>query len=246
MILLSQWYTFPEVIHMQTESTAEQLKKEFQMTLSKLGHEIRNPIALIVSELQLMASSHPEICTWQGWDSLTDNLDYVRELLNQISDFSHAGTIFPIPTNPTDFLRQVLSSEKHTLDYLGITLESHLEEISSPVFIDRIKMRQALLNLIRNSCEAIDHPKGRITACLRKNDNGICISISDNGCGMTQDQLQHVWTPFVTYKPEGTGLGLAVVQEIVLAHHGHITLTSTPGQGSAFHIFLDDTEVLPV
>ena len=78
---------------MQTESTAEQLKKEFQMTLSKLGHEIRNPIALIVSELQLMASSHPEICTWQGWDSLTDNLDYVRELLNQISDFSHAGTI---------------------------------------------------------------------------------------------------------------------------------------------------------
>ena len=107
-------------------------------------------------------------------------------------------------------------------------------------------MRQALLNLIRNSCEAIDHPKGRITACLRKNDNGICISISDNGCGMTQDQLQHVWTPFVTYKPEGTGLGLAVVQEIVLAHHGHITLTSTLGQGSAFHIFLDDTEVLPV
>ena len=96
---------------MQTESTAEQLKKEFQMTLSKLGHEIRNPIALIVSELQLMASSHPEICTWQGWDSLTDNLDYVRELLNQISDFSHAGTISPIPTNPTDFLRQVLSSE---------------------------------------------------------------------------------------------------------------------------------------
>ena len=74
---------------MQTESTAEQLKKEFQMTLSKLGHEIRNPIALIVSELQLMASSHPEICTWQGWDSLTDNLDYVRELLNQISDFLH-------------------------------------------------------------------------------------------------------------------------------------------------------------
>ena len=113
MILLSQWYTFPEVIHMQTENTAEQLKKEFQMTLSKLGHEIRNPIALIVSELQLMASSHPEICTWQGWDSLTDNLDYVRELLNQISDFSHAGTISPIPTNPTDFLRQV-SPTKNT------------------------------------------------------------------------------------------------------------------------------------
>ena len=55
---------------------------------------------------------------------------------------------------------------------------------------------------------------------------------------MTQDQLQHVWTPFVTYKPEGTGLGLAVTAEIISAHHGQIRVSSTPGQGSAFYIYL--------
>lgn len=146
---------------MQAETATAQLKKEFQFTLSKLSHEIRNPIALINSELQLMASSHPELCSYQQWDSLMDNLEYIRELLNELSDFSHAGTISPVPVNPKEFLSTVLSCEKNTLEYLGITLETHLEDISFPIFLDRVKMRQALLNLIRNASESIEHPKGK-------------------------------------------------------------------------------------
>lgn len=168
---------------MQAETATAQLKKEFQFTLSKLSHEIRNPIALINSELQLMASSHPELCSYQQWDSLMDNLEYIRELLNELSDFSHAGTISPVPVNPKEFLSTVLSCEKNTLEYLGITLETHLEDISFPIFLDRVKMRQALLNLIRNASESIEHPKGKIIVCLRKCEKGICISIQDNGCG---------------------------------------------------------------
>ena len=57
--------------------TTKQLKKDFSFILSRLSHEIRNPIALISSELQLMADSHPELCSCRQWDSLMDNLDYV-------------------------------------------------------------------------------------------------------------------------------------------------------------------------
>ena len=192
---------------MQAETATAQLKKEFQFTLSKLSHEIRNPIALINSELQLMASSHPELCSYQQWDSLMDNLEYIRELLNELSDFSHAGTISPVPVNPKEFLSTVLSCEKNTLEYLGITLETHLEDISFPIF-------------------------------LRKCEKGICISIQDNGCGMTKEQVQTVFSPFVTYKDGGTGLGLAVTNEIITAHHGQIVIDSRPGYGSTFRIFL--------
>ena len=223
---------------MQSETATAQLKKEFQFTLSKLSHEIRNPIALINSELQLMASSHPELCSYQQWDSLMDNLEYIRELLNELSDFSHAGTISPVPVNPKEFLSTVLSCEKNTLEYLGITLETHLEDISFPIFLDRVKMRQALLNLIRNASESIEHPKGKIIVCLRKCEKGICISIQDNGCGMTKEQVQTVFSPFVTYKDGGTGLGLAVTNEIITAHHGQIVIDSRPGYGSTFRIFL--------
>ena len=222
----------------QTEQI-DQLKKEFSFTLSRLSHEIRNPISLISSELQLMASSHPKLCSCRQWDSLMDNLEYVRELLHELSDFSHAGTVPPFSTDPQEFLNTVFACEKTTLDYLGIALETHIETISAPVFLDRIKMRQVIFNLIRNSCEAIDHPGGKITVNLFPAEPGICISIQDNGCGMTDEQLQNIFRPFVTYKSEGTGLGLAVTSEIIAAHHGQLKVSSVPGQGSVFYIYLN-------
>ena len=168
--------------------TTKQLKKDFSFILSRLSHEIRNPIALISSELQLMADSHPELCSCRQWDSLMDNLDYVKEFLNEL--------------------------------------------------LDRIKMRQAIFNLIRNSCEAISYPGGKITVGLRKINDRICISIKDNGCGMTETQTANIFQPFVTYKSEGTGLGLAVTSEIMAAHHGQIKVTSTPKQGTTFSLYL--------
>ena len=202
---------------MQIEIT-KQSEKDFRFLLSRLSHEIRNPVTLINSELQLMASSHPELCSYRQWDSLMDNLEYVKELLKELSDFSHAQTVTLVPVNPAEFLTTVLSCQKNTLDYLGIRLEIHVEHTSSPVFLDRIKMRQVIFNLIKNSCEAIDQP--------------------DNGCGMTHKQTENIFHPFITYKPEGTGLGLAVTAEIISAHHGQIRVSSTPGQGSAFYIYL--------
>ena len=181
---------------MQIEIT-KQSEKDFRFLLSRLSHEIRNPVTLINSELQLMASSHP-----------------------------------------AEFLTTVLSCQKNTLDYLGIRLEIHVEHTSSPVFLDRIKMRQVIFNLIKNSCEAINQPGGKIIVNLTPADSGICICIKDNGCGMTHKQTENIFHPFITYKPEGTGLGLAVTAEIISAHHGQIKVSSTPGQGSAFYIYL--------
>lgn len=166
------------------------------------------------------------------------NLEYVKELLKELSDFSHAQTVTLVPVNPAEFLTTVLSCQKNTLDYLGIRLEIHVEHTSSPVFLDRIKMRQVIFNLIKNSCEAIDQPGGKIIVNLTPADSGICICIKDNGCGMTHKQTENIFHPFITYKPEGTGLGLAVTAEIISAHHGQIRVSSTPGQGSAFYIYL--------
>ena len=222
---------------MQIEIT-KQSEKDFRFLLSRLSHEIRNPVTLINSELQLMASSHPELCSYRQWDSLMDNLDYVKELLNELSDFSHSQTVNLVPTDPKEFLTTILSCEKTMLDYLGITLEIHIEDAYPQILLDRIKMRQAIFNLIRNSCEAISYPGGKITVGLRKINDRICISIKDNGCGMTETQTANIFQPFVTYKSEGTGLGLAVTSEIMAAHHGQIKVTSTPKQGTTFSLYL--------
>ncbi|MDY4692994.1 MAG: HAMP domain-containing sensor histidine kinase [Blautia sp.] len=223
---------------MPTESTEKHLKKEFHLTLSKFVHEIRNPVALISSELQLMASAHPKLCSYEQWDSLMDNLEYIKELLNEFSDYNNAEKISPVPVNINEFLNTIISCEKTTMSYLGITLETHMEEIHDKVLLDRVKMRQALLNLLRNACESIEQPKGKIIVSLTREKNKICISIKDNGCGMTDEQREKIFSPFVSYKTAGTGLGLAVTKDIILAHKGSIDVISSPGHGSTFRIFL--------
>lgn len=223
---------------MQANTTAEQLQKEFQCTLSMFSHEIRNPISLINSELQMLASSHPEVTAYDGWDDITDNLEYIRELLNDLSDYSNAGKLTLADTDLPSFLDTVLSSVKSTLDYLGISLETDISHALPTLPIDRIKLRQALLNLLRNAQEAISQPHGRILVQAYPVEKGACISIQDNGSGITSEHLPDIFTPFVTFKSTGNGLGLAITRQIIQAHGGRIEVESAPGQGSAFRIFL--------
>ena len=224
---------------MQANTTAEQQEKEFQLTLSKLSHEIRNPLALVSSELQLMVSSHPEISGYEGWDDIIDNLEYIKELLNELSDYNNAGKLTLCPTELYSFLCSILASYKPTLDYLGIKLEADIPSHLPAIPLDRTKMRQAVLNLLRNAQEAISHPQGKIR--VQANvlpDNRVYISICDNGCGISHSQQPDIFTPFVTFKSGGTGLGLPITRQIIEAHGGHLELSSVPGQGTDARIFL--------
>lgn len=223
---------------MKTKTDTEKLQEEFRYTLSKLSHEIRNPVALISSELQLMGTSHPEIKDYNGWDHILDNLEYIKELLNELSRYNNAAGLTLRPTALPAFLNTVIASVKPTLDYLGITLEAEISPDLPEFPIDRIKMRQALLNLLRNAQEAIGHSQGKITVHAGVLENHIFITVTDNGCGMTVKQKKSIFTPFVTFKPGGTGLGLAITRQIIEAHGGDIQADSTPGEGSSFHIFL--------
>ena len=89
---------------MKNNATIEQLKKEYQLTLSKFSHEIRNPIALISSELQIIASSHPEVTSYPCWEDMIDHVDYVKELLNEFSSYNNADQISPQSLCLADYL----------------------------------------------------------------------------------------------------------------------------------------------
>lgn len=223
---------------MQANDTLEQQKREFQMILSKFSHEIRNPIALISSELQLMASFHPEVFSYKCWDDIMENLEYVSQLLKEMSNYNNAENLHPVPTDFNDFLRTILASVRPTLDYLGIHLESHLSPGLPTLPVDQIKLRQALLNLLRNAQESISGSEGRITVNAYATSCGLCISIGDNGCGMDTEQIEHIFQPFVTYKSGGTGLGLAITRQIIEAHNGELQVESKLHEGTIFRIIL--------
>ena len=83
---------------MQEKNKFEQQKKEFQSTLSMFSHEIRNPLALITSELQMLSDHHPQLCLDEHWDNIMENLNYIRELLDELSRYQNAGHLSLVST----------------------------------------------------------------------------------------------------------------------------------------------------
>ena len=148
---------------MCNDDTVNELKKDFHYTLSKFSHEIRNPLTLINSGLQMIASAHPEVEDYEHWDDVMDNLSYVRELLDELSAFNNAGRVKPEATDTGMYLKTVLSSVKPTLDYLDIRLVTDIPNDLPTLMLDRIQIRQMLLNLLKNAWEAVPVPGGQIS-----------------------------------------------------------------------------------
>lgn len=213
-------------------------QEDFYLILSRFSHEIRNPISLINSELQILADSHPEVTDYTCWNDIMDNLEYTKELLSHLSDYNNAGKLSLQNTDICVYLHSTLSRIRPTMEYLGITLETEISDNLPHCPIDILKLKQALLNLLKNAMEAVASPGGKIALKAIPVSHGIHIAITDNGCGITPEQMETIFSPFVTFKKNGTGLGLSITKQIIEAHGGNIQVKSIPGKGTCFEIFL--------
>lgn len=220
------------------DSSLEKIK-ELQLTLSKFTHEIRNPITLVSSELQLLLSSHPEVAGYGEWEAIIENMEYIKELLKELSDYNNAGRLTLKPTKLDEYLQEIARAFRPSMDYLEIDFKAEISKDLPKLSIDRLKLRQALFNLLRNAQEAVVPAEGKILFRAQTGPSGkAAISITDNGIGMTLQQQQQIFSPFVTYKKGGTGLGLAIARQVAEAHGGTLTAASRPGQGSTFTLLL--------
>ena len=203
---------------------------EFHLILSRFSHEIRNPIALINSEIQMIEDTHPEVVSFDYWNDITANLEYTKELLNNLSDYNNAHKLERKRTAFTAYLKEIISSIQPTYQYLGITLKTDISPSLPALFIDPVKLKQALLNLLRNAAEAISSADGKVKLCAFSSEQRVHIVITDN----------EIFTPFVTFKEGGTGLGLAITREIIQAHNGNIYAEIESDGETSFHIVLPE------
>ena len=173
---------------MQNSNILNKKQDEFHLILSRFSHEIRNPIALIGSELQLIEDTHPEVSAYDYWNDITANLEYTKELLNNLSDYNNAYKLSPKKTELFPYLQAIISSIHPTYEYLGISLAEQISPALPALYIDRIKLKQALLNLFRNAAEAVPASDGKVKFCAFSSEKAVHISITDNGCGIPEDQ----------------------------------------------------------
>ena len=109
-----------------------------------------------------------------------------------------------------------------------------VEPESLEIAVDVDLLDQALINLVRNSIEALrEAPDGRIAlSALRDPDGHVAIAVADNGPGIGPEQREKVFVPFYTTKRQGSGIGLTIVRQIATAHDASVDISATPGGGA--------------
>lgn len=223
---------------------------ESHLVLSRFVHEIRNPLALIGCELQLLATHHPESENWSELANIQEHLLYLKQLLSELSDYANAGRLVLQSVDMNHFLNTVSDAFRPMFDYLGIRFFTDFAPNLPCLQADSLRLRQALTNLLRNAEEAISHDHG--TICLRAHmltedtdsQTFLHITIQDNGCGISSEQLKKIGSPFTTFKENGTGLGLSIARQIIEGHGGTLQIESTLSSGTVIHLYLPSTGMI--
>lgn len=226
-----------------TKELIHKMQEENQFIISQISHEIRNPVTLINSSLQLIEKQHPEVKDFELWEQTMDDMKYLRNLLDELSHYNNGMRLNRSLICTEDFLRELTASA----DAWGLEQNSHItlecEDNLPDIEADSVKLRQALINLLKNALESAETSVEIKMYAKRAVDNGrayVKIVIADNGAGIPAEYLPNLFEPFVTHKQNGTGLGLAITKRIIEAHEGSITVESSPEAGTQFTVLMPD------
>ena len=206
---------------------------------SILAHEIGNPLNGISATVQLLEHclSRPTLPTAGSMlSSVHDLKSEVKRLTELLSEFKNIAWPQKLALGPVDVKRLIQrlvgEIEKRSLRQdveVSVQCQAELPSLNG----DDDKLKQALHNVLDNALDAMPHG-GRLEIKAYQREQSICIDILDTGAGIPKDLK--VFDLFSSTKADGIGLGLFLVQQIVLAHDGAITYSSTPGRGTTFHV----------
>ena len=224
---------------LETHLTYKELQQEKQIRLSlfKITHEIKNPIAVCKGYLDMINVKDTD----QVERYVPIIKSEIERLLSLLQDFLLINKS-NLDLDIMDF-NMLIEDTIHKLDPLlkDNNINLNLNIIDDEIFIngDYNRLSQVLINIIKNSIEAIpDEHKGKINITTKIKDKKYYLTVEDNGVGMDREVLTNIKKPFYTTKKRGSGLGVSLIYEIVEAHSGKIEYSSEYGKGTKVTIQL--------
>jgi signal transduction histidine kinase len=205
----------------------------------KVAHEVRNPIAAIELNAELVG----DIVKERGGADMEEAATLVTAIREQVSALDTlteeylAFARFPRPQYDEDSVNEMVAALVEFVRPVamrqGSVVEATTDQAVPPMAIDRTLLRQAILNLIKNGLEALGRG-GTLTVGTRRVDDQVEITIRDTGPGIAPDVGKRLFEQFFTTKPQGTGLGLYISRQIIEQHGGTLRWESAPGAGTTF------------
>lgn len=228
--------------YMRAQELSNEHSKPTHPLTRELVHEIRNPLNSVNLNLQILeedlSAEKPSAPS-----DLQKRVQRIRrevERLNRIlTDFRRYANLPPLTFETCDLamlIEEVLDFNEPEAQRQNVQVNREIQ-VLPPVQLDQSQFKQALLNLIINGVEAMEEG-GTLTVRAEPLNGEVQIEVEDTGQGIEPEQFDKIFDLFISTKDEGTGVGLAIVKQIIEGHGGRVNVESNPGQGTKFSILL--------
>jgi len=206
-----------------------------------VAHEIKNPLGSIGIHIQLIQKAIKQAGSIRP-NTILQYLDVVNEELDRLNgivvDFLFAVRPMDIKLlkgSLNKVVQDIVQFLKYELEQSNITIRLELEKDDDSILMDERFLKQAILNIIKNSIHAMPEG-GKIKISTLKTSEDVRLMISDSGIGIPEENIEKIFEPYFTTKPDGTGLGLTLVYKIIKEHGAEIEVMSRPGSGTTVTI----------
>ena len=226
-------------VHQQLEKKLLQSERlaAVGQAAAHVAHEIRNPLMIIGGFSDQIRQRLEDEKDLQKLELILEEVRRLEGLVANLGDFTKEYRLVKRHANINSVLMDVLEIMQGICTPGKYEFKQFLSTGVAEINCDPDKLKQVFINIISNGLEAMAHG-GAISVSTERLPNGIEVRIADEGTGIPEEELEHIFEPFYTTRETGSGLGLSISYKIIEAHGGEIWADSSPGKGTSFIIQL--------
>jgi PAS domain S-box-containing protein len=210
---------------------------------ASLAHEIKQPIAAAITSanscMEWLAHEPPNLDRARAAAARIDKYgNRAAEIIDRIRSFYKKSPPQRELVDVHEIIHEILTLLKCEADRSSVAMRAELAAELPKIMADPVQLQQVFMNLMLNGIEAMQDSGGELTVKSQLEDGQLQFSVSDTGVGLPKEKMDQIFSAFLTTKPQGSGMGLAISRSIVESHGGRLWATANDGRGAIFHFTL--------
>lgn len=221
----------------QVQSTLNYSRKlaALNRLMAGVAHEVKNPLNAMTIHLELLKQKLGRPDAMKHVDVISHEIHRLDEVVVGFLKFARPDELKLRPVNLPDLISDVATSVRAEAERSGVSMKVECSSAVPAINADPGMLRQALLNLALNACQAVPNG-GSVRIACRASRHFVEIDVEDTGIGIPPEDLSRIFDLYFTTKEKGSGIGLSMVYRIVQLHGGEVEVQSTPGRGTRFRL----------